>query len=158
MKKVTNISISICYESEAVKEGCSFLKSVRRSVLVNGIKTYEDEMSPDMFVSCQDPIRKLEEFLVGVERGKTDENLKRHIRLIKIMNKITKQILWIIAAVILLGVVGKCDHDEQVIYNMPDDVYQALKKELGNPSDGQLVDEYIRNRAHWDSIGNSFEY
>lgn len=74
------------------------------------------------------------------------------------MNKITKQILWIIAAVILLGVVGKCDHDEQVIYNMPDDVYQALKKELGNPSDGQLVDEYIRNRAHWDSIGNSFEY
>lgn len=81
MKKVTNISISICYESEAVKEGCSFLKSVRRSVLVNGIKTYEDEMSPDMFVSCQDPIRKLEEFLVGVERGKTDENLKRHIRL-----------------------------------------------------------------------------
>lgn len=74
------------------------------------------------------------------------------------MNKITKQILWIIAVVILLGVVGKCDHDEQVIYNMPDDVYQALKKELGNPSDGQLVDEYIRNRAHWDSIGNSFEY
>ena len=59
------------------------------------------------------------------------------------MNKITKQILWIIAAVILLGVAGKCDHDEQVI---------------GNPSDGQLVDEYIRNRAHWDSIGNSFEY
>lgn len=158
MKKVTNISISICYEGEAVKGGCSFLKSVRRSVLVNGIKTYEDEMSPDMFVSCQDPIRKLEEFLVGVERGKTDENLKRHIRLIKIMNKITKQILWIIAAVILLGVAGKCDHDEQVIYNMPDDVYQALKKELGNPSDGQLVDEYIRNRAHWDSIGNSFEY
>lgn len=59
---------------------------------------------------------------------------------------------------ILLGVAGKCDHDEQVIYNMPDDVYQALKKELDNPSDGQLVDEYIRNRAHWDSIGNSFEY
>lgn len=81
MKKVTNISISICYENEAIKEGCSFLKSVRRSVLVNGIKTYEDEMSPDMFVSCQDPIRKLEEFLVGVESGKTDGNLKRHIRL-----------------------------------------------------------------------------
>lgn len=57
-----------------------------------------------------------------------------------------------------VGCAGKCDHDEQVIYNMPDDVYQALKKELGNPSDGQLVDEYIRNRAHWDSIGNSFEY
>ena len=48
----------------------------------------------------------------------------------------------------MLGVAGKCDHDEQVIYNMPDDVYQALKKELGNPSDGQLVDEYIMNRAH----------
>lgn len=81
MNKVTNISISICYEGEAVKEGCSRLKSVRRSVLVNGIKAYEDEMSPDMFVSCQDPIRKLEEFLVGVERGKMDEKLKRYIRL-----------------------------------------------------------------------------
>ncbi len=65
MKKVTNISISICYESEAVKEGCSLLKTVRRSVLVNGLKTYEDEMSPDMFVSCQDPIRELEKFLLG---------------------------------------------------------------------------------------------
>lgn len=53
MKKVTNISISICYESEAVKEGCSLLKSVRRSVLVNGIKTYEDEMSSDMFVHAR---------------------------------------------------------------------------------------------------------
>lgn len=39
------------------------------------------KMSPDIFVSCQDPIRKLEEFLVGVGRDKTDENLKRYIRL-----------------------------------------------------------------------------
>lgn len=72
------------------------------------------------------------------------------------MNKITKQILLIVSAIILLGIAGRCDRDEQIIYNMPDNVYQAIKKELGNPSDGRLVDEYIRNRAHWDSIGTNF--
>lgn len=77
MEKVTNISISICYESEAVKKGCSFLKSVRRSVLVNGIKTYEDEMSPDMFVSCQDPIRKLEEFFGRSRKGQNGRKFKK---------------------------------------------------------------------------------
>lgn len=51
------------------------------------------------------------------------------------LNKYTKIALWVIAVIILLGVAGRCDRNEQVIYNMPDNVYRAMKTELGNPSD-----------------------
>lgn len=74
------------------------------------------------------------------------------------MNKITKHILWILAAIILLGIAGRCDYNENVIYNMPDNVYQAMKMELDNPSDSRLVDEYISNRTYWDSVAINNQY
>lgn len=67
MNRVNNISISICKESEPTKRGYERLKSVKRIVHVDGLKVYEDEMSPEMFCSCQDPIRKLEEYLLGLK-------------------------------------------------------------------------------------------
>lgn len=74
------------------------------------------------------------------------------------MNKITKHILWILAVIILLGIAGRCDYNENVIYNMPDNVYQAMKMELDNPSDSRLVDEYISNRTYWDSVAINNQY
>lgn len=68
------------------------------------------------------------------------------------LNKYTKIALWVVAAIILLGVAGRCDRDEQVIYNMSDIVYHSIKKELGNPSDSRIVDEYLRNRARWEAL------
>lgn len=74
------------------------------------------------------------------------------------MNKITKHILLIIAAIVILGFAGRCDYNETVIYNMPDNVYQALKEKLGNPSDSQLVNEYLKNRKYWDSLAFDRKY
>lgn len=68
-----------------------------------------------------------------------------------IMNKITKHTLLVIALLILLGIAGRCDYNEQVIYNMPDEVYKAMKLELGNTSESRLVDEYMSNKEYWDS-------
>lgn len=68
------------------------------------------------------------------------------------LNKYTKIALWVIAVIILLGVAGRCDRNEQVIYNMPDNVYRAMKTELGNSSDDRIADEYLNNRSHWESL------
>lgn len=68
-----------------------------------------------------------------------------------IMNKITKHTLLVIALLILLGIAGRCDYNEQVIYNMPDEVYKVMKLELGNTSESRLVDEYMSNKEYWDS-------
>lgn len=64
-------------------------------------------------------------------------------------NKYTKIALWVIAVIILLGVAGRCDRNEQVVYNMPDDVYRTIKAELGDPSDDRIAEEYLNNRDYW---------
>lgn len=72
------------------------------------------------------------------------------------MNKLTKHTLLVVALLLLLGIAGRCDYNESVIYNMPDNVYQTLKMELDNPSESCLVDEYISNKEYWDK--KAFEY
>ncbi|WP_349996658.1 hypothetical protein [Phocaeicola dorei] len=73
------------------------------------------------------------------------------------MNKLTKYTLLVVALLLLLGIAGRCDYNESVIYNMPDNVYQVMKVKLDNPSDSRLVDEYVNNRNHWDSIANEYQ-
>ncbi|MCS2933744.1 hypothetical protein [Bacteroides faecis] len=65
------------------------------------------------------------------------------------LNKYTKIALWVIVVIILLGVAGRCDRNEQVVYNMPDDVYRTIKAELGDPSDDRIAEEYLNNRDYW---------
>lgn len=73
------------------------------------------------------------------------------------MNKLTKYTLLVVVLLLLLGIAGRCDYNESVIYNMPDNVYQVMKVKLDNPSDSRLVDEYVNNRNHWDSIANEYQ-
>ena len=35
---------------------------------------------------------------------------------------------------------------------MPDEAYRALKEKLNNPSDSELVDEYMKDPDYWDSL------
>lgn len=65
------------------------------------------------------------------------------------LNKYTKIALWVIVVIILLGVAGRCDRNEQVVYNMPDDMYRTIKAELGDPSDDRIAEEYLNNRDYW---------
>ena len=86
------------------------------------------------------------------EQSDKDKNKKMDL----IMNKITKHTLLVIALLILLGIAGRCDYNEQVIYNMPDEVYKAMKLELGNTSESKLVDEYMSNKEYWDSKASGY--
>lgn len=86
------------------------------------------------------------------EQSDKDKNKKKAL----IMNKITKHTLLVIALLILLGIAGRCDYNEQVIYNMPDEVYKAMKLELGNTSESRLVDEYMSNKEYWDSKASGY--
>lgn len=71
MNRYNNISINIRYENS--EEGCILL--VVRTVRVNGKVVYEDKMSPEMFASCQDPIRQLEKYLLGLKESDCGKNV-----------------------------------------------------------------------------------
>lgn len=86
------------------------------------------------------------------EQSDKDKNKKKAL----IMNKITKHTLLVIALLILFGIAGRCDYNEQVIYNMPDEVYKAMKLELGNTSESRLVDEYMSNKEYWDGKASGY--
>lgn len=67
--------------------------------------------------------------------------------------KVFRNVLLVILAVVLLGVAGSMDYDQAVIYEMPECVYDGIRAELGgDPSAGEVVDEYMENRAKWDSF------
>lgn len=75
------------------------------------------------------------------------------------MNKLSTHSLVFIGVIILICLAGRCDYNETVIYNMPDNTYQAIKTKLGEDcSESQLVDEYQENKKSWDSIAFDCEY
>lgn len=68
------------------------------------------------------------------------------------MKKSVQYLLLVLLAVLLLGIAGRMDYNESIIYNMPDNVYKVIKAQLGNPSDGKIVDEYLKNREYWEEV------
>lgn len=68
---VSSVMIETYCESEMDGSGKVFskLRSVRRVVSVNGERVYEDRMSPMMHAASRDPIRVLENFLLGLEKS-----------------------------------------------------------------------------------------
>lgn len=69
-----------------------------------------------------------------------------------------KALVGIVGIVVMLGVAGRCDYNEEVIYSMSEGTYKALKAELGeNATDSKLVDVYMEQQAYWDSVGKMWE-
>lgn len=68
-----------------------------------------------------------------------------------------KQCICVIAVIVVLGIAGRCEYNESVIYNMPGNVYEAMKEEMKGASESELVDEYVRNRKYWDEMGVNYE-
>lgn len=65
------------------------------------------------------------------------------------MNKRLTVVFAVVLAVVLLGIAGRCDYAEEVIYDMPAGVYQVMNRELGNPGDYKIAREYNRNPEYW---------
>jgi len=60
--------------------------------------------------------------------------------------------------VVMLGIAGRCDYNEEILYTMSEGTYKALKAELGeDATDSRLVDVYQENKRYWDSVGKMWE-
>lgn len=73
------------------------------------------------------------------------------------MNKTSKQIAVFIAGAVafffLLGIAGKSDYNQEVIYNMTEIAYNVIVDSLGEGcSDTQIVKTYLSNKEYYDSL------
>jgi hypothetical protein len=62
-----------------------------------------------------------------------------------------KNVLLLLAIVGIVLIGGSYDYQEQVIYNMPNGTYRAMKAQ--GMSDRKIASEYVKDAAKWDSIG-----
>lgn len=73
------------------------------------------------------------------------------------MDKSSKQIIVFIVGVVgfffLLGIIGKSDFNEEIIYNMNETAYNVIVDSLGDGcSDTQIVKTYLGNKEYYDSL------
>lgn len=73
------------------------------------------------------------------------------------INKVSKQIavfaLGFTGLFFLLGIVGKSDYNQEVIYNMNETAYNVIVDSLGEGcSDTQIVKTYLGNKEYYDSL------
>ena len=64
-----------------------------------------------------------------------------------------KSLLIMLAVVIAICLAGRMDFNEDVLYHMSDGTYEVLREKLGDVSQSELVDAYLKNPKYWDSLG-----
>ena len=69
------------------------------------------------------------------------------------MNKISLNLLVMLAVIIAICFVGRYDYNDEMIYHMSNGTYEVLKEKLGDVSASKLVDTYMADREYWDSLG-----
>ncbi len=73
------------------------------------------------------------------------------------MNRLSKQTLVFITGFVLfiiaIGLAGKTERTEQIVYTMPQEAYEEIYLKLGNGcTDHQIAKEYLSNQRYYDSI------
>lgn len=67
------------------------------------------------------------------------------------MSKKAKTALAVLAVILLLGIAGRIDYTEEVIYHMPQKAYNEIKDTLGNnASDYDIAKFYTSNRDRYE--------
>lgn len=57
-----------------------------------------------------------------------------------------KAVIAVVSAVVLLGIAGRMDYTEQVLYTMPDRAYSEIRDTLGeDASDYEIARFYVKN-------------
>lgn len=62
-------------------------------------------------------------------------------------------IILLVGVIACICLAGRLDYNEEVVYNMSNATYAAIKEELGDVSESEIVDAYMADKARWDSIG-----
>lgn len=70
------------------------------------------------------------------------------------MNKISWNLLVIVAVIIAICLAGRVDYNDAVLYNMDSRTYEVLREKLGDVSRSELADAYMNDKEYWDSLGN----
>lgn len=73
------------------------------------------------------------------------------------MSRLSKQVLAFtlgcIAFFFLVGLVGRQDYAEQVVYTMPQEAYEQIVLKLGDgASKVEIANEYQDNKEYYDSL------
>lgn len=73
------------------------------------------------------------------------------------MNKLTKQTLVFVSGMILflfaIGIAGRLERTEQIVYTMPQEAYEQIYLKLGNGcTDYEIAKEYLSNKEYYDNI------
>ena len=69
------------------------------------------------------------------------------------MKDLVKHLAAFILVVVLICIVGRHDHNEEILYNMSEGTYEVLVEALPGASTSELVEAYMSDRAKWDSLG-----
>lgn len=67
-----------------------------------------------------------------------------------------KEILHLVAllgVIIAIGVAGRFDYNDEILYHMSEGTYEVLREKLGDVSSSELVDVYMSDCEYWDSLG-----
>lgn len=55
--------------------------------------------------------------------------------------------------IIIIGIAGRQDYEQQVIYTMPNEAYDSIKIKLGvGCTASQIVEEYVTNQEHYNNV------
>lgn len=73
------------------------------------------------------------------------------------MNKISKNTILVVAAIVLLGIAGRCDYNEAVMQEMSESTYKCIKARYSWYSDSEIVDEYQKNKTYWKNTVKEHE-
>lgn len=75
------------------------------------------------------------------------------------LNRLTKQVtvfvIGFFAFFCFLGIAGSSDYNEQIVYTMPQEAYEAIYLKLGDGcSNKQIAEEYMSNKLYYDSLSD----
>lgn len=73
------------------------------------------------------------------------------------MNRLSQQcivaVIAILGFIVLVGTVGSYEYADEIVYSMPDAVYESIQKELGEDASNKAVAaEYMNKRHYYDNL------
>ena len=73
------------------------------------------------------------------------------------MNRLSQQLIAVVLGIVgfiaVMGMAGRYDYASEVVQNMPEAAYNTIVENLGdNCSEVAIAEEYMNNRAYYDSI------
>lgn len=74
------------------------------------------------------------------------------------MNKVSKNLLTLLAVIALACWAGQYDYADQVVPAMSDEAYKAIKDTMPHASDNEIAQEYMADKAYWDALVLDCEY